>query len=173
MRFLFAMIAVLACGLSAAAQTVPKPVVTLRDLNGSEHRLDEYRGKIVIFNFWATWCLPCKEEMPLLVDVQRLHPGQIIVIGASLDAPDTQRRIPKYISKYKVEFPIWIGADGSHMQELGLGSALPATAFIDADGKVVGRVLGQLKKRELLHRVAWLLGDHTGREPKQLENNLD
>src|SRR6266550_7088411 len=75
------------------------PALALRDITGAEHSLEEYRGKIVVLNFWATWCLPCKYEMPLLVNLQNRYPDRIVVVGASLDDKETQKRIPKFVAK--------------------------------------------------------------------------
>ena len=172
MRFAQSLTAIVLLATPAFAQDL-RPTLELRDLSGAQHSLEEYRGKIVVLNFWATWCLPCKYEMPMLVDLQNRYPDRIVVIGASLDDKETQKRIPKFIARHKVQFPVWIGADTSTLTRFGLGNSLPATAFIDRDGSVVGRVLGELKKSDLLPRVEWMLGERAGPAPKALVKNLD
>jgi thiol-disulfide isomerase/thioredoxin len=158
---------------SAAFAQDLHPALALRDISGAEHSLEEYRGKVVVLNFWATWCLPCKYEMPLLVDLQNRYPDRIVVVGASLDDKETQKRIPKFVAKHKVQFPVWAGADTATLARFGLGTSLPATAFIDRDGSVIGRVLGELKKHDLLPRVEWMLSERAGPPPKALVKNLD
>jgi thiol-disulfide isomerase/thioredoxin len=160
--------------LAAAAFALDGPTaLELRDATGAQHSLADYRGKIVVLNFWATWCLPCKYEMPMLVDLQSRYPDRVVVIGASLDDKETQKRIPKFVARHKVQFPVWIGADTGTLTRFGMGNALPATVFLDKDGNVVGRVLGELKKSDLFPRIEWMLGERDGPPPKPLVKNLD
>ena len=138
------------------------------------HKLSQYRGKVVILNFWATWCGNVKRELPMLVEEQeRYRDRGVVVIGASLDDATTVKRVRPFAKKEKIDFPIWIGATVDHLEKLGLGQAIPATAFFDRDGNLVGRVLGVLRKDDLEHRIEWLLGNKVGSEPEPLQNNLD
>ena len=116
----------------------------LENITGQEHSLSSLHGKIVVLSFWATWCAPCREEMPLLVSLQkryRVHGVQ--VIGASVDDESTQGEIASFSQNLKINFPIWIGATLEHMLKAsGCGSVLPATAVLDRDGQIVGRIIG-------------------------------
>jgi len=171
---LFFFIGAVLLGLASAwAEQDQTPAIALRDLSGGQHNTAEYRGKVVILNFWATWCAPCKQEMPLLVEAQKRYGERIVVIGASLDDSTTQPHIPKFIRQLKINFPVWIGADPELTERLGLGPALPSTAFLDPEGRIVLRVLGQLQKRDLFPRIEWLLGDRKGSPPEPLLNNLE
>jgi thiol-disulfide isomerase/thioredoxin len=154
----------------AAQNRSAKP--EFKELDGRSVSLDAYRGKIVVLNFWATWCTPCKEEMPLLVDLKRKYGDRIDVIAVSVDDAQTAANIPDFAKKYKMGLPIWRG-DMKLAESLGLGEAVPATAFIDENGKIVGRVLGMLDKHDLTHRVAWMLGDRSGKEPVELVNSTN
>lgn len=163
--------------LAAAAQQAPAPhaseeaveqpvELVLRGMDGAERRLGEYRGRIVVLNFWATWCVPCREEMPMLVRLQQEYESRgVVVIGPSADAPETQAKIAPFLSELQIQFPIWVGATTEHMQQLGLGAALPATALIDHDGRIVGRILGPLDETDLRARLEWLLADPAARGP--------
>lgn len=132
-------------------------------------RLEEYRGRIVVLNFWATWCEPCRREMPLLAAVQKAYAAQgVEVIGASADAAETQPKIPGFVRRRKIEFPIWLGATTADMQRLELGEELPATAILDRDGRVAARLLGPLQKGDLETRLDWLLGDRQTPPPPAL-----
>jgi thiol-disulfide isomerase/thioredoxin len=147
------------------AADVPVELV-LRDQAGVEQKLSAYRGRIVILNFWATWCVPCREEMPLLVKLRREFAARgVEVIGPSADAPETQKQIAPFLRKQKIDFPVWLGTTTEQMEQLGLGTALPATAVVDRDGRIVGRILGPLQEADLRARIAWLLGDRTGAAP--------
>lgn len=162
------------CG-SLPAQNSSSPIqesrdapveLVLRDEAGSEQRLSGYRGKIVILNFWATWCVPCRDEMPMLVRIAKEYESRgVLVIGPSADAPETQDQIAPFLRKVAITFPIWVGATTEHMEELGLGTALPATAVIDRDGRIVGRILGPLEEKDLQARLEWLLSDPSKRGP--------
>src|SRR5580704_5411078 len=93
---------VLAFALSATAAE-PAPSLDLHDLKGSAHKLEEYRGKPVVLNFWATWCVPCAVEMPLLNEMQTRYKGRIIVIAASIDDDDMQPAVKSFIQKHKAD----------------------------------------------------------------------
>jgi thiol-disulfide isomerase/thioredoxin len=166
--------AVLICSATLPGLASDSPTLVLKDLSGSERSLSDYSGRIVVVNFWATWCVPCLAEMPLLASVQdRYATNGVQVIGASADQPKTQKEIPRFIGKLKINFPVWVGATISHMQALGLGDALPATAIIDRDGKIVARIQGVLDKAELEKLIEWLIGDRQLPAPPTLVEKPD
>lgn len=149
------------------------PALGLKGLGGEPQSLESYRGKIVVLNFWATWCGPCVEEMPMLADIQNRYGVRgVVVIGVSLDDEDSAAQVPRFVQKRKINFPVWVGGTTEDLERFGLGEALPATAFIDAEGRIVGRVLGMLRKRDIRHRVEWMLGERKGKPPEPLVNNL-
>lgn len=149
------------------AQVQPEPPeLVLRDLAGEQRSLSEYRGQVVVLNFWATWCMPCREEMPMLGRVaQRYAARGVAVIGASADAPETQEQIAPFVTELGLTFPIWTGATIEQMQAFGLGTALPATALLDAGGRIAFRILGPLDEHELVERIEWLLAAAEARGP--------
>jgi len=166
----------LALALAAPIFSKDPPVadLTLKDAAGKKVNLRNYRGKIVILNFWATWCVPCNAEMPLLVEAEKEYRARgVIFVAASLDDSKTRSQIPAFTSKYQVEFPIWYGATGDDLAKLAMGEAVPSTAFIDQEGHIVARVLGQMRKEELKERLDWLAGDRKGRAPQPLVKHLD
>ena len=143
------------------------------DLYGRAQSVESFRGKIVVVNFWATWCVPCAHEMPMLVQLEKKYADQgVAVIGVTLDDAKTVSGVPKFIRKKKITFPIWVGATADDLARLGLGQALPATLFLDKQGNAAGRVLGELREKGLRHRVEWMLGHHSGTPPPPLENHL-
>ena len=147
--------------------------LSLADLQGQTHPLAEYRGKILVVNFWATWCGPCKHEMPLFGEAAKKYGSDHVqVVAVSLDDKSTQSKIPGFAEKEKMTFPILLG-DMEALKKLGLGEALPATVFIDSDGHVVARVLGEISRGELKERLEWLTSGKNGKAPQELVNNLN
>ena len=144
------------------------------DMHGNVQTLSQYKGKVVVLNFWATWCIPCQHEMPMLAEMQRKYADKgLVVLGGSVDDSGGRAHILPFAEKDKVPFPLLVGATSDQMKELQLGEAIPATAFFDTDGKLVGRVLGELDRSELQHRVEWMLGKHHGKEPAAYVNRFE
>ena len=150
-------------GVSSDSRPVNLP---FKDMDGKKVRLTDLRGKIVVLNFWATWCVPCRAEMPLFVEAEKEYaPRGVAFIAASLDDRETRPKIPDFIGEFKIGFPVWVGASTMDLEDLKLGQALPATAFLDRQGRIAARVLGQVTRDELLERLDWLSGDRTGSGP--------
>lgn len=158
------------------AQSKPpaKAELSLKDLGGKTVRLQELRGKIVVLNFWATWCGPCREELPLMVKTAQEYASRdVLFIGASLDGSKSIKGIPEFVERYHVTFPIWTGASADDLDRLKMGPGVPATAFIDRDGQIVSRVSGEIRPDELTGRIDWLLSDRGGPAPESFVNHLD
>lgn len=166
---LTALLAALATGADA-----PKADLTLQDARGQKVRLRDLRGKPVVLNFWATWCGPCNAEMPMLVEMEKQYSARgVLFIGASLDEAKTKARIPAFLSEHKVTFPVWFGATADDLDKLKLGNAAPATAFLDAEGRIVARILGQARPGEVKERLDWLTGDQSGTPPLPVVKHLE
>src|SRR3990172_3629989 len=103
---------------------VPLPDLELPDNAGQLRKLDDYRGHVVVLNFWATWCGPCAAEMPRFVETQSLYGGRgVTVLAVSLDAAETQVNIPAFVTKYKMNFPVLVGATVDHLHLFEMGSS--------------------------------------------------
>jgi thiol-disulfide isomerase/thioredoxin len=158
--------------MSAPKKSAPAEL-NLTDVDGRKVHLKDYRGKIVVLNFWATWCVPCKEEMPMLVSAEKQWAQKgIVFIGASLDDRASQKNIPGFLKTFDIGFPVWKGATGDDLVKLGMGEAVPDTAFLDENGDILMRVLGEIKKAELFERLEWMTGDRKGPSPQALLRNL-
>ena len=160
-----------ACLLALGSDSAPS--LKIKDLDGQSQNLKQYRGKLVVLNFWATWRGPCQEEMPMFVQQEEAYRSRgVIFVGVSLDEPKDLEKVRAFVAKVKAPYPIWMGSVDD-LERFKLGPGVPATAFIDADGEIVGRVLGEIHQPDLEHRVEWLLGNHQGDPPVPLENNLN
>jgi thiol-disulfide isomerase/thioredoxin len=148
--------------------------LALIDTEGRRRSLDEYRGKIVVLNFWATWCVPCREEMPLLVALRRRYAARgVEVVGASADDESTRPKVEPFMREAGIDFPVWTGATTADMQRFGLGSALPATAILDRDGRIAFRIKGPLRASDLNERLEWLLGGRQATRPAVSLNRIE
>lgn len=151
--------------LKVLAEAPPKPllvstdaVLALKDLAGTGQSLAALRGRVVVLNFWATWCEPCRAEMPDLAAIQNEYAALgVQVIGASGDTAADSAKVLKFIRDFKVNFPAWVGATTDDMQRFGLGTVLPGTAIIDREGKIVWRHIGIIKPAEIKAELDKLL----------------
>jgi thiol-disulfide isomerase/thioredoxin len=135
-----------------------------------QHDLERYRGKVVVLNFWATWCAPCRDEIPLLVRIQREYgaKGGVQVIGASIDEPGDRESAEAFVRRMRINYPVWYGRTTEDMKPLRLATAIPATAVFDRDGRPVFRIIGEVKEADLTSRLDWLLAGRTGEAPAEL-----
>jgi len=108
------------------------PEFELPDANGKPVRLSSYRGKVIVLNFWATWCSPCKVEIPWFVDFQQRF-GDLAVLGVSMD--DGWNSVRPFLAKRGVNYPVVLG-DDSITQQYGGVSSLPSTFIIDKQGRI-------------------------------------
>lgn len=134
------------------------PELTLKDLFGVEQKLSAYRGKIVVLNFWATWCIPCRKEMPDLAAIQNDYAALgVQVIGAGADTLVDRSKVLQFVKETRINFPVWLGATTDDMKRFGLGPALPGTAIIGRDGKIVALRPAVITSTELKKQIDILL----------------
>lgn len=148
---------------SLAEQEAAKSVgrqheLTLKDLSGVEQSLAALKGRIVILNFWATYCIPCRKEMPDLAAIQNEFAAfGVQVIGVNTDEAADRSEVLKFVKETKLNFPIWVDATTEHMIRFGLGAALPGTVIIGRDGRVAKVISGVVDQASLRKEIEKLL----------------
>ena len=126
----------------------PAPDFTLQSLNGQNMSLSDLRGKAVLLNFWATWCAPCKIEMPWFVELQNEYGAQgLQIVGVAMD-DSSKDDIAKFAKDMGVNYPVLIGKEAVG-EEYGGVPALPESFFIGRDGKIVDKIIGLKGKAEI------------------------
>ena len=122
------------------------PDFALADASGKTVRLSDYRGKVVLLNFWATWCAPCKAEVPWFVDLQKTYKDDLVVLGVSFDE-DGWKSVRPFIEERQVNYPVVLASPELPDQYRKIEN-LPATLMIDRDGRIQGTHLGLASKAQ-------------------------
>ncbi len=137
-------------------QPTKAPQLELRDLDGRVVRLSDYQGKVVLINFWATWCPPCRAEMPDLVRLQREHRKQGLQIIGITYPPEKKDRVRRFARSIKVNYPIILGTRQIKAR-FSSDETLPLTIVIDRDGKITDIISGILLREEFDEKIKPLL----------------
>ena len=142
----------------APATAVPQetPQFELKDINGRTVRLSDYQGKVVLINFWATWCPPCRAEMPELVKLQREHGKEGLQIIGITYPPEKKSRVLRFAKSLKVNYPIALGTT-ELKSRYSSEDTLPLTVVIDRNGKVKDIISGILLREEFDEKIKPLL----------------
>ena len=143
------------CSLSASAQT-PEKQLALKDTNGKTFKLSDFKGKVVLLNFWATWCPPCREEMPDLIELQRKYrTAGLQVIGITYP-PQKLSEVRRFIRRLKANYPIALGTKNIKLL-FTKSDVLPLTIVFDRAGQVREVIEGILLPEEFEEKIKPLL----------------
>ena len=146
--------------LEAACDAEARPAnfdFTLQDMNGDDVAFESLQGKVVLLNFWATWCGPCKIEIPWFIEFVEQHKDDgLVVLGLSID--DTADKIQAFAAEYNVNYPMLVGLDREDFQEAyGPIWGIPMTFFIDREGTLCRTHAGIANREEFEKDIADLL----------------
>ena len=137
------------CATTQERAASPGVRLALPTLEGGHGRLSDYRGQVVVLNFFATWCLPCVAEVPLFNRLAREYgPRGLTVIGVSMDEAGREA-VSLFVQRFGVEYPVWLADDRVFRGESDFGPivAIPATFVVDRQGRVVGAQMGLLQPK--------------------------
>jgi thiol-disulfide isomerase/thioredoxin len=150
---------------SAPAKPTDAPAVSLKDLNDKDVTLQEYKGKVVLVNFWATWCEPCKVEIPWMIEFQQKYsPQGFTILGVSMDE-DGKKAIEPFLAKERFDvngqkeamsYPILLGSD-TIAEKFGGILGLPTSMLFTRDGKKVRTIVGLVNHDDISKAIQDLL----------------
>jgi thiol-disulfide isomerase/thioredoxin len=130
------------------------PSFTLSSLSGEEIALEHLKGKKVILNFWATWCPPCKKEMPEMQKISKTHEEEVEILAInSTDNEKSVKSVEDFIEEGGYTFTVLLDPEGKVNGNLYRTVAFPTSYFINEDGKIVKRINGQLTEKEMLEFI--------------------
>jgi thiol-disulfide isomerase/thioredoxin len=135
---------------AAPARPIPDtvPDVKMPDLGGQQKSLRDFLGHPLIINFWATWCAPCRREIPLLQQLRRAYQGDgLTVVGIAVDF---RTAVADYVRRQAIDYPLLIGEDSglAAAEQFGMQTVLPFSVFADAQGHIVALKIGELHRDE-------------------------
>jgi cytochrome c biogenesis protein CcmG/thiol:disulfide interchange protein DsbE len=134
------------------------PDFTVNDIDGKKLTLSDYKGKVVLLDFWATWCTPCRAEIPAFVEMQQKYGSQgFQVVGISMD--DNAKPVHEFYRDYKMNYPVAVG-DDKLAQSFGGVLGLPVNFIIDREGRIHAKYLGATDVAVIDKAVSDLLSQH-------------
>lgn len=146
-------------GFTPAASRQPAQSVTFPQLDGGQWSLADHRGQIVLINYWATWCEPCREELPGLMQVARESgPRGLSVVGVSLDdGPDASAKVQQFAAQYRLPYPVAFPAPTERLGAREI--TIPTTVLLDRQGRVVKTYTGAVERSDFAKDIAALLAE--------------
>lgn len=135
----------------------PAPLnFTLKDMHGVDVNLASFEGKVLLLNFWATWCGPCRVEIPYLIELQKQYADDLVVLGVSVD--DTAEKLKPYATEMQINYPLLIGSGRQDFQDAyGPFWGIPVTVFVGKDGRIHRKHSGIASKEQFEHEIKALL----------------
>lgn len=146
-------------GAMSSSESTPMPDVTVETMDGTSMALDEQQGKVLLINFWATWCAPCRKEIPDLVELQKdLGDDGLVVIGVSLDREGASV-VESFAERHNINYPLVLDTESDLESTLGPLQALPTTLVVSPEGVITQRVIGLFPTDEMRPKLEAMLGN--------------
>lgn len=138
------------------AESSVAPVFELTTTDGGKINLSDYKGKVVILDFWATWCGPCRRGIPDLVDLKNTYQDKIEIIGITVDQGNTIDKVIPFMQQYKINYPVAY-ANNEVIKNYGGIEAIPTSFVIDKEGKIVSKHVGLILKDQYIKEIEEVL----------------
>ena len=140
---------VVASGISSFASDKTAPDFTLSDLSGKSISLSDLKGKVIFVNFWATWCPPCRQEIPDFIEFYTENKDKgVVILGVSVDK--SANKVRDFVDEYKINYPV-VMATNEMFKDYKPGRYIPTTIVIDTEGMIQGKKVGIMDKTTLEH----------------------
>ncbi|WP_377891481.1 redoxin domain-containing protein [Alkalihalobacillus sp. R86527] len=129
------------------------PDFSLETLSGDKVKLSDYRGKVVFLNFWATWCPPCKAEMPHMQDFYEENSDQVEIVAVNITSNDSVASVEEFVKQYHLTFPVLLDLEGEQSEKFAT-ITIPTTYIIDKNGIIKQRLVGPMSKDSMEELVS-------------------
>jgi len=125
---------------------------TLKDMNGVDVKLASFKGKVILVNFWATWCGPCRVEIPYLIELQNQYKDDLVILGISVDDP--AEKMKPYATSMQINYPLLVGLGRDDVQDAyGPLWGIPVSVFVGRDGKIAQKHSGIASKEQFEREI--------------------
>ncbi len=139
-----------------AGDEIKAPAFTLTSTNGKQINLSDYKGKIVILDFWATWCAPCRKGIPDLIEIQKQYKDNVVIVGISLDQQNTISYVIPFMKEFGINYPVVYGNE-KVVVDYGSIPSIPTSFIIDNNGNVVDVFIGLVPKSTYVTKIKNLI----------------
>jgi thiol-disulfide isomerase/thioredoxin len=141
-------------------QRAPAPKLELSDIPGARRRHAQFKGKVLVVNFWATWCVPCKTEMPEFTRVYAAYRNRgVEFLGAANEPRSARPKVQEFMKTFEMQFPVWLEATEDNLKTFGIGPGLPGTIIFDSQGRIAARIPGPTDAEQLQQLIDRVLSE--------------
>ncbi|MDE3106223.1 MAG: TlpA family protein disulfide reductase [Acidobacteriota bacterium] len=162
----FALTLPLLLPVAYAASARPAPELKATTLDGQPRLLSGLRGQIVVLNLWATWCGPCRAELPRIARLGASYEGKgVHFVAVSIDDAKDRKKIAPFLEQQQIHMDAWVATGDDVLDRFQLGDMVPDTLILDQKGVIITRITGEVQDDDIRGVVDWLLGGRKGPAP--------
>ena len=149
-------------------QSKKAPGISLKDLKGKIVRIEDFKGKVVLLNFWATWCVPCRAEIPELIKWQKEYKSRGLQIIGITYPPANRIKVRRFVQRNKINYPILLGSKKTKAL-FNSGDTMPFTVILGRDGNVKEFIEGVIFPEEFDEKIKPLLESGSGKKAAEIQ----